>query len=116
MSTRCEVTVIGRYGKVKLYHHHDGYPEGVGFDLIERMSKYVSEIDFDRFVNDLVKDPNDEYEITQYNHADREYEYFVDLKKKQIQCYSVQVNWDTDKYIEKILVNLKEIWDKSNDK
>ena len=33
MSTRSEILIKGKNGNsIKLYHHHDGYIEGVGFD------------------------------------------------------------------------------------
>ena len=76
MSTRSTVTVIGEYATIKLYHHHDGYPEGVGFDLMDRFWKDRNEYakwEFNAIANALVKDSNDEYEITEYNHTDREY-------------------------------------------
>lgn len=98
MSTRSEVTIIGEFQKLKLYHHHDGYPEGVGYDLMNRFFDKIenANVDFDFVCNELVKDANDEYEITQYNHTDREYEYEVDTVKHTIRCWSVDWYDDED--------------------
>jgi len=37
MSTRCNIVITDKKNKnsVTLYHHHDGYPEGVGVELLE---------------------------------------------------------------------------------
>ena len=39
MSTRCQVKVISRGKEVMLYHHCDGYPEGVGYCLLKLLKK-----------------------------------------------------------------------------
>ena len=40
MSTRSVIRIkekqYGKTNKLDLYHHHDGYIEGVGFDLMRR--------------------------------------------------------------------------------
>lgn len=98
MSTRSTITIKGNYATLKLYHHCDGYPEGVGFDLMNRFyKKFQNEIypDFNDVCNNLVKDTNDEYEITEYNHVDREYEYEIDTEAKTIRCW--KVDWEFDK-------------------
>lgn len=96
MSTRCCVKVIESWGEGEakitrecmLYHHHDGYPEGVGHDLKRRFvpgdTKYPWDID--TIVNDLIKDPDDEYEFTALDHTDIEYLYTIDCNAKTIKC------------------------------
>lgn len=93
MSTRCCIKVIQKLGKKKaevmLYHHHDGYPEGVGADLVNRskdFGKAEGKWFIDDVVNSLVKDINDEYEVTLYNHVDIEYLYTIDCNKMSIKC------------------------------
>ena len=86
MSTRCMVKITDtRESEITLYHHHDGYPEGVGFDLMHRSEtwKYWN---IDAIANELVKDTSDEYEITVYDHVDSEYVYTIDCKTKTIKC------------------------------
>ena len=102
MSTRCCVKVTRNFGEpmtsdrietVMLYHHHDGYPEGVGADLKKRSEKWPSYYgiwDIDSIVNSLVKDPNDEYEVTVYDHTDIEYLYTIDCNHKTIKCNECQ--------------------------
>lgn len=98
MSTRSVVIIKPQNKSSKdywLYHHHDGYPEGVGFDLLERSKDwgywYESSI-----ANQLVKDQDDEYEITSGRHTDIDYLYVIDCKKKKIHCYRVE--WQIEKH------------------
>ena len=98
MSTRCDILIKdygiyeGRSWKVqtKLYHHHDGYPEGVGKFLIEEVLPKLqnsNNISCDDISNFLIKHKEDnEFECTAYNHCDIEYRYVIDIPKKEIQC------------------------------
>lgn len=98
MSTRCNVIVKENDGKFfQLYHHHDGYPEGVGVDLEE----YIKQMDDDCLVDgkkfvDFLCDPkhDDEYEYEGTNvcpHSDIEYLYIIDLQKREISCFHVKL-------------------------
>ena len=93
MSTRCNIIVRGFGQSFTLYHHHDGYPEGVGVDLKKRLagnSFYAA-----GFANRLIKDPNDEYEIAGGLSSDIEYLYIVYIGSKtqgqpsEVKCYKV---------------------------
>lgn len=104
MSTRCQIKIFEseneKLGHVMLYHHHDGYPEGVGYDLLDLFwnkdkIKLCIPNDIDRVVNKLIKKENDEYEVTVYNHTDIEYLYEIDVSTGKINCYAVN-NWDGD--------------------
>ena len=100
MSTRCCVQVKQTFGEaqdadkevrsVMLYHHHDGYPQGVGYDLWRRLIKYTGSWDIDWLVNHLIKDPEDEYEYTAFNHTDIEYLYVIDCSAKTLKCYECE--------------------------
>ena len=111
MGTRSEI-IIKDYGtynydgvkkkynyKVKLYHHYDGYPEGVGKFLYEKVLPILqsSNPDIDRIVNFLLKNEEDNtYEYTVYNHVDIQYQYVIDIPKKKIECYSGNYsNWES---------------------
>lgn len=118
MSTRSEIKIIGEFASIKLYHHHDGYPEGVGFDLMNRFWKIRDDYqlwEFNEIANALVKDTKDEYEITEYNHTDREYEYEININEKTIRCWKVdwynneEGHWCAKRAEE---VNLVKMWEK----
>lgn len=88
MSTRSEIIIKSHGKSVKLYHHHDGYISGVGFDLLERFGKKLDDpkyfISGSDMANILVKDADDEYEITLGNHTDIEYQYTIDIDARTI--------------------------------
>ena len=103
MSTRSEILIkdYGTYaGKKwslsgKLYHHHDGYPEGVGRHLMEQIYPLLlksNNVRVDEIANKLIKDVDDEYEMTVCKHVDIEYFYEIDIPKKQIKCYHAHYN------------------------
>lgn len=97
MSTRCCVNIKQAFRKTKgsdtvvksvmLYHHHDGYPEGVGYDLKQRLEKHKGRWDIDEIANELIKDTGDEYEYTAYNHTDIEYMYVIDCSARTLKCF-----------------------------
>lgn len=98
MSTRCNVIIKERSGKFfQLYHHHDGYPEGVGADLEDYIEQMGNDclVDGKKF-SDFLCDPkrDDEYEYEGTNicpHGDIEYLYIVDLQKREITCFWVKL-------------------------
>lgn len=95
MSTRCNIIIKEPYGdRYILYHHHDGYPEGVG----EQLSKVLKERKFFEgrgyghyLANDLIKNQcglNDtEYEITSGVHGDIDYCYVVNYRTHTLRCF-----------------------------
>lgn len=94
MSTRCNVIVKDKYREFWLYHHHDGYPEGVGADLVKRLKQgFERDADVAEVVNALVKDYKDEYEITTGEHGDIEYLYTIDCDKKNLSYQAVSHHW-----------------------
>lgn len=98
----------GKYQVYKLYHHHDGYPEGVGVNLMSRAQKRGKQgWCIDSVVNSLVKDANDEYEITVYKHTDIEYVYFINCNKMTIRCFSAMYDYN-DEAQETLLKTLEE--------
>ena len=60
MSTRSQIKISYLHREVLLYHHWDGYPKGVGTDLIRRQ-KELNTWDGNILVNNLVKDINANY-------------------------------------------------------
>lgn len=118
MSTR-SVVIIKQSKPIKmeawLYHHHDGYPEGVGAKLKKECNYFFNipscNLNVPYVVNKLVKDANDEYEFTAYTHVDIEYLYVIDCTKQTLQCYKVLSDWKQYKDIMKKanLVSLDDI-------
>lgn len=96
MSTRAHILVKGGSEKFYLYHHHDGYPEGVGKNL----KNYLNNLKWtwypDDIVNDLVKGHIDEgYEITSCMHGDEEYLYLIDCDVPQLVGYEILNSYHT---------------------
>ena len=108
MSTRA--TILIRKGRKSfwVYHHCDGYPEGVGRDIKEYLASkkrwYADDI-----VNDLVKGAvagDMRYEITLCQHGDEEYAYLIDCDKKELKCY--KVGWDEFDWKEEKVVKIPD--------
>lgn len=98
MSTRCNIIIKDKRGKIYLYHHHDGYPEGVGSDLFERLkvlflNTYLYKTSLANF---LVKDTNDEYNITDSIHGDIDFLYTIDCESKSMFWQKVDKTWVND--------------------
>ena len=107
MSTRSEILVKCKYGEVKLYHHHDGYIEGVGFDLLKRFflkdNEWFNRKNYegkkitphiDNVINELVKDAEDEYEVTIVKHTDIEFYYEIDVTKGTLTGWNAYYEYD----------------------
>ena len=110
MSTRCNIIIKTRWNKrIYLYHHHDGYPEGVGAllaDYLGEMKPWQIKQNPIEIANHLVKhgipymgrdwktgEPkecvDDEYEITTGIHGDIDYLYVLNCKAGSLRCYAV---------------------------
>ena len=128
MSTRSEILVKCSFGEVKLYHHHDGYIEGVGFDLYKRFFSKEKEgfnreyctPDVSDVVNELVKDANDEYEVTVSKHTDIEYFYEIDVNAKTLTGWQAHYDYykDDNSFLKKgrefSLTEIKKLYDEYN--
>lgn len=100
MGTRCKVRVSDTSNKhIEFYHHWDGYPEGVGFELLELLNSFPIhksaysneppsvEIGLNTFIRALMKlEHGEQYEFDYYRHGDIEYFYYVNLKDRSIKC------------------------------
>ena len=107
MSTRAHIKITDGIDTFCLYHHHDGYPEGVGNDLKE----YLNKIEFftkpkycsDQYpnpvciVNGIIKgifsslyeEVDTRYELTTGFHGDEEFCYLIDCLKRELHCFRV---------------------------
>lgn len=92
MSTRCNVIVKAGNQEIMFYHHCDGYPDGVGIDLAERMERVMENKwhDADDFLDDLVKDADYNFSTVCGLHGDIDYLYKVDYNAKTIICHPVR--------------------------
>lgn len=77
MSTRCHIVVIDN-GEEKgyIYHHCDGYPDGVGEELKEILSKCNEYNDYETIMEKIL-DYDDSYEEDTGIHGDEEYIYKI---------------------------------------
>ena len=101
MSTRATILIKEKDQKdIWIYHHCDGYPEGVGSDLKNylKTQKY-GWISYE-IANDLIKDradlKDDGYELTEAQHGDEAYGYIIDCDNKTLKCYKIgydQFEW-----------------------
>lgn len=110
MSTRCNIIIKDGAERIYLYHHHDGYPMGVGTELQGYLQRKWSgpyqQIWWGASIaNHLVKwhinyplakeeHEDEEYEITTGLHDDVEYVYVINCRAKTIRCYSIP--WGED--------------------
>lgn len=100
MSTRCNIILKDDKHKVILYHHCDGYPEGVGIYLYNGFHETLAgcrHIDLEDCVNSLLKDEKDHsYEWTCCIHRDIEYLYEIDTHNKTLRCWKYD-GWNRKK-------------------
>lgn len=89
MSTRSIIRIIDKNGTNDLFHHYDGYPSGVGaqlmyyvYPLIQRRNCYGWK-DIFTILNKF----DDDYRIATGVHPDIEFMYIINLKTKQIECF-----------------------------
>ena len=102
MSTRAHIIlkfddeVVERF-----YYHSDGYPSGVGVDLVE----YLDEFSKSKFYNNSLggatsfagwlTDNNPSYERGESFHGDEEYIYVIQFDKNEVHCFDC---WKTGEF------------------
>lgn len=94
MSTRASIIIKNEKTNevINLYHHCDGYPDGVGCELAEFFSKYYNNENWywnvSEIANELVKSETlDGYEIATAPHQDIEFLYLIDCEAQSLKCY-----------------------------
>lgn len=94
MSTRSNIAIISKEETKVIYHHCDGYPEGVGAELLDEHLKVLDDETPSKFANALMaRDASYQYTNGRL-HGDIEYLYVVDTDKKTLTCYSLDI-WNT---------------------
>jgi hypothetical protein len=112
MSTRATIKIKRGDSFIRVYHHSDGYPKGVGVDLKNYLDSLYNWIP-DRIANHLVKEGlpsvynnayiDKGYEVTISQHGDEEFGYLIDCDNKQLKCYRLswdEFDWKEDKLVE----------------
>lgn len=132
MSTRCHVIVKDQVTSPEeewtyIYHHHDGYPEGVGKYLKDKFSETIgNETGHTQYhKDDIVKmicEIDDEFEVDDGLHSDEEYVYIVEITNDRrsvivtyyhclpfsYNCRSASFNMDDGfEYVQQDIINQK---------
>ena len=120
MSTRCNIIVKNKDKETYLYHHCDGYPEGVGADLEDLLSRCERDNDFENLV-DKVLDIDGGYITTHGIHGDIEYLYTITLDSDSciLKCeddsdrliYERRYNADTTKCKKEEILKIYKIFE-----
>lgn len=96
MATRANIILdSNHYNRIWLYHHWDGYPSGLGINLMEFLEKNGNVVndycrDSIHLANLLIKDEKDDgYELTNDQHGDIDYLYKIDTSDRTIRAYRI---------------------------
>ena len=81
MSTRCNIIIKEKNQEpIYVYHHFDGYPEGVGSELKEILSTRFNEVLTGKNIENFLYNYDTQYEKTDSIHGDIEYLYILTVK------------------------------------
>ena len=115
MSTRATILIKSQKEnkEVRIYHHCDGYPDGIGSDM-KAYLKSITWWDVYEIANDLVKGKcgmvggksDDGYELTPCQHGDEEYAYLIDCDSRTLTCY--EVGWDEFDWKDENIVDIPD--------
>lgn len=96
MSTRAHIRIQDKENVQYIYHHCDGYPEGVGEELKEMMESMAKYKEWTPdFVHRSITNSDDSYEdAPEGQHGDEEYAYLIDCDDRTLTCY--KVGWDEE--------------------
>lgn len=103
MSTRANIVIRNDYDdkeKVVIYHHCDGYPEGVGKDLTSILQKYSenehANATKEELANFICNADSDFRITTPFENADAEYIYEINSAKRHVEwerVYNGEQKW-----------------------
>lgn len=106
MSTRANIFIRNKYGdreKEIIYHHCDGYPEGVGRDLtriLQSLPNDTLETISKHELAEFICEKDSYFSITTPHEAgDAEYVYEIDLSKRRVDwehLYTGEQEWLCD--------------------
>lgn len=100
MSTRCEVLIQTQDGEQhKYYHHHDGYPWGVGWDLTQKIMQYPKRFSSENMLRTILTHDYEPEALT-VEHGDSEFFYYIKstengitLKYAERKPYNFEPDW-----------------------
>lgn len=122
MSTRATIIIRqkdvddeSKYNEIRLYHHSDGYPDGIGADLKDYLKnhndcadpKFGVIWDGEIIATELVRGkcmtneytdgsgrtfPDMGYECALCQHGDEEFGYIIDCDERTIKCYGLDMD------------------------
>ena len=103
MSTRCNIRVYDYRDKSSLwiYHHHDGYPAGVGKELEQFLSTGGNRLlSPNNMFKALCYIYGEEYKATSCRHGDISYMYDIEIndEKTVLTTYELLYNYDGNRY------------------
>ena len=101
MSTRTQVRIISNRHHIDLYHHYDGYFEGVGYQLKVALSESNDPVSL---IEELVKMDNS-YELTDALHRDIDYFYELDYDKQTFRGYALRFEpWSREESFDNLYI------------
>ncbi len=85
MATRCNIVIKRGEDEILIYRHWDGKPSVTGVELL----KICQDSNYDIFgiIQSMARDG--QYELTQHKHGDAEYEYTIDIDRKEITAFQI---------------------------
>ena len=107
MVTRANILIKDAESEVLLYHHYDGYPEGVGNELLDMMSIAKKEqLQSPKALAEFIcQDESYEHEGEDATIApDIEFAYIINLTTKQMEGLNVHI-WGCAPFAKFILTN-----------
>ena len=88
MSTIAAIIIKDTIKEINIYHHCDGYPEGVGQELTNFASNNKV-LESSKVFVEMLNEYDDAYRYTSDVHGDEDYIYLVDIPTKTITCYDI---------------------------
>ena len=110
MSTRCNIIIKEKDKEpIYVYHHFDGYPEGVGSELKKILStEYTNNTISAKEIEQFLYDYDSQYEKTDGIHGDIEYLYILTVVDNNIINYKC-IDVPFDLYVYETLENCELI-------
>lgn len=98
MSTRCHIVVKEKaFDNIYIYHHCDGYPDGVGSELAEALKTYTGPWNAPS-ITKFIESIDDQYEVDSDIHGDEDYIYEISCDDRTLKCYNADGYDDQNDY------------------
>lgn len=106
MSTRCHIKIQKSFtpAPIYIYHHCDGYPGGVGSELLHILKEY-SDQDWNPFdICQSILNYDNSYQVSDGVHGDEDYLYIIDCDMRTLKCYSTYTYADFDNLEDEVVI------------